>query len=101
MSNQESRVSSVTHFDAVGAWDFGELVDLFASSVPKVIFRDDTIAIEWPPDDGAKTLTLLTRSADGKYIGESVWAKSTPREETAIVEAVLYSSEQGHILAGE
>ena len=101
MSKQESPVKSVTHFDAVCKWDYGELVDLFATSVPKVIFRDDTIVIDWAPVDGALTHTVLTRSADGKYTGQSVWAARTPREQTATVEAVLYSSEQGHMLVGE
>lgn len=101
MSKNIPTTNPVTHFDAVAAWAYGELADFFSTSPRKVIFRGDTIVIDWVPAEGAPTLTTLTRSSGGMYKGESVWAGRTPEEQTASVEAVLYSSERGHILVGE
>jgi hypothetical protein len=77
------------------------LEDLFRKPVPRAIFRGDEISLEWGPTEGQTAHSVLTRSRGGHYSGHSVWAAGTPREQRAVVEAVLYSNADGHVLVGQ
>jgi hypothetical protein len=102
MSKKKLASETVTQYDARAAWDYGVLDDHFESQIPQAIFRGETIVIDWPPSiAGETTHTVLTRTAGSKYRGQSIWASRTPKEKEAVVEAVLYSNELGHVLVGE
>lgn len=89
-----------TTTDARSAWEEGRLEDHFNKPVSMCIV-DDTISIEWPDSKGEKSVTSLRRTKGPQYAGKSVWASGTSKEETAIVEAVLYANETGYVLIGE
>jgi hypothetical protein len=101
MTKRPASPTSAMQYDARAASDDGMLTDGFSLGITKAIFRDDQIVIDWAKFDGETTLTVLTKTRGSRYSGKSVWGDRTPREETAIVEAVLYSNDLGHLLIGE
>lgn len=101
MSKPPSLPTSASQYDARAASDDGMLDDAFSFRITKAIFRDGQIVIDWAKCEGETTLTVLTKTHGSRFSGKSVWGARTPHEETAVVEAVLYSNELGHVLVGE
>ncbi|QEG25724.1 hypothetical protein GobsT_04510 [Gemmata obscuriglobus] len=97
----EQEWESVTHYDARGTWDKGRGPSGFGEPLPRVIFRDDEIVIDWPDGDGT-TLIVIKQHSGSRFTGRAVWNRGRPDEEHAMVEATLYSTPQGkHMLYGE
>jgi hypothetical protein len=101
MATERTDHPDATRFDGKGAWDFGTIDDHLANPVTEVIIREAEIVIDWEPVDGWPVNTILRKVTGSSYSGQSVWAARTARQQTADVEAVLYTNELGHMLVGE
>lgn len=89
-----------TAYEATAAWAYGMLSDHLREHLKQAIIREDSIALDWGVSEGATTTTELRKIRGSTFKGDSVWASGTPDELRAVVHAVLYSSDAGHILMG-
>jgi hypothetical protein len=101
MTKRPSSRPGIKEYNARAGCDEGALDDMFEVAITKAILRGNEIIIEWPEYYGHTTHTKLTTTAGSTYSGESIWGAHSEEEETAVVDAVLYSNEQGHVLVGE
>ncbi len=94
-------MATATRFDGWYAWQEGLLENFFTLATNAVVVRKNEIVIEWAGEDGEACLTTLRIMDDGLCEGSSIWAPGKTYEETARVEASLYTNETGKCLIGK
>jgi hypothetical protein len=100
-SKPDIRSGAAIAYDARAAWDYETLDQRFRTKITRAVFHDDTILIDWPPENGKMASTVLRKGSGSRYTGRTLTGAGTPQEETSAVEAVLYSNEIGHVLIGQ